>query len=360
MKTSTAQRGGFGRKLALSAVVFAALLLAVEGAARVRQRIKYGTFGQVQEFATDPQSGLLIPVPGRDTGAIKINSLGFRGPEIESPKPAGRVRIAFCGASTTYCAEASNNAAVWPARVCAELAPLFPDVTFDYVNAGVPGYTLDQSLIALQQRVAPLEPDVILFYEATNDLTRDTRELAQRQGVYTGHADEDSWLSRMSLAWYLVEKNLVLRNRQEAATKAVGRVSFEPRELSGRFAERLNEFVVLAKNRAKLVALATFAIHARRTQGADEQLRACNTSLYYMPYMTPALLLDGFDEYNRVIRDVARRTHTQLIEVADAIPGDDEHFADSVHFKDAGCNAMAAKVVEALSSSPPFQALCRR
>jgi lysophospholipase L1-like esterase len=360
MKPSTGKRGGVGRKLAISCVAFAVLLLGVEGAARVRQKVKYGTFGQVQEFATDPQSGLLIPVPGRDTGAIKINSLGFRGPEIESPKPAGRVRIAFCGASTTYCAEASSNAAVWPARVCVELGAKFPDVTFDYINAGVPGYTLDQSLIALQQRVAPLDPDVILFYEATNDLTRDTRELAQRQGVYTGHADEDSWLSRISLAWYLVEKNLVLRGRQQAATTAVGRVSFEPRELSVRFAERLGEFVVLAKNRAKHVALATFAIHARRTQGADEQLQACNTSLYYMPYMTPALLLDGFDEYNRVIRDVARKTNTQLIDVSDVIPGDSAHFADSVHFTDAGCREMASRVVEGLASAPGFQALCRR
>jgi|SRR5882672_7468451 len=360
MKPSTAQRRGFGRKLALSAAVFAVLLLGVELAARVRQRIKYGTFGQVQEFATDPQSGLLIPVPGRDTGAIKINSLGFRGPEIEMPKPAGRVRIAFCGASTTYCAEASDNAAVWPARVCAALAARFPDVTFDYVNAGVPGYTLDQTMLALQQRVAPLEPDVILFYEATNDLTRDTRELAQRQGVYTGHADEDSWMSRVSLAWYLVEKNLVLRKRQAAATTDVGRVSFEARDLSVRFAERLNEFVVLARNRSKFVALATFSIHARRKQSPAELLEACKTSLYYMPYMTPALLLDGFEEYNRVIREVARKTNSSLIDVAEVIPGDDAHFADSVHFKDAGCSVMASHVVEGLVAAPGFQALCRR
>ena len=137
-------------------------------------------------------------------------------------------------------------------------------------------------------------------------------------------------------------------------------VAFEPRELSSRFGERLNEFVVLAKNRAKHVALATFAIHARRTQGADEQLQSCNTSLYYMPYMTPALLLDGFDEYNRVIREVARKNDTQLIDVSNVIPGDDAHFADSVHFTDAGCRVMAERVVEALASAPGFQALCKR
>ena len=360
MKASTAKGRGLCRKLAVSAAVLAAMLLCVEGVARIRQRIKFGTFGQVQEFATDPKSGLLIPVPGRDTGAIAINSLGFRGPEIEQPKPAGRVRIAFCGASTTYCAEASSNAAVWPARVCAELAAKFPSTSFDYVNAGVPGYTLDQTQLALELRLEPLDPDVIVFYEATNDLTRDTRELAQRQGVYTGHADEDSWLSRVSLAWYLVEKNLVLRRRQTAATNDVGRVSFDPRELSVRFRERLTEFASLAKSSAKVVALATFAIHARRTQSEVEQLRACDTSLYYMPYMTPALLLDGFDEYNRVIREVARATATLLIETADAVPGDDAHFADSVHFKDAGCSALAARIAAGLSAAPEFQALCKR
>lgn len=355
-----ASRTKFARKLALSLALLALLGLSIEGAARVRQRLKYGTFGRVQEFATDPSTGLLTLVPGRDTGAITINSLGLRGDEITSPKPAGTRRIAFLGASTTYCAEVSSNAATWPARVHAELAAQVRSCTLDFINAGVPGYTLEETTSNLEKRVAPLEPDVIVFYEATNDLTRDTRRLAQAQGVYTEHADSDSWPSRVSLAWYLVEKNLVLRGRQRAAQGAVGRVQFDPRELSRGFEQRLRRFVELASQRAELVALVTFCVHVRREQGPEQQLDACNTSLYYMPYMTPELLLAGFEEYNRVIRAVAGDTGSLLIEAADAVPGDKQHFNDSVHLKDAGCVALASAIARALLADPRFAELCPR
>lgn len=353
-----ASRTKFARKLTLALSLLALLALTLEAAVRVRQRLKYGTFGRVQEFATDPSTGLQTPVPGRDTGAITINSLGFRGDEIASPKPEGTRRIAFCGASTTYCAEVSSNAATWPARVHAELAEQLPSCTLDFVNAGVPGYTLEETTLNLEQRLASLEPDVIVFYEATNDLTRDTRRLAQTQGVYTEHADRDSWPSRVSLAWYLVEKNLVLRSRQRAARIDTGRLQFDASELSRGFEQRLRKFVELASQRAKLVALVTFCVHVRRDQSPERQLEACNTSLYYMPYMTPELLLEGFEEYNRVIRAVARDTGTLLIEAAEGVPGDKEHFNDSVHLKDAGCLGLAKVVARGLLAEARFAEIC--
>ena len=71
----------------------------------------------------------------------------------------------------------------------------------------------------------------------------------------------------------------------------------------------------------------------------------------------PKAFLDGFDEYNRVIREVARETGTLLIEAANEIPGDSKHFADSVHFTETGCRALARLVVEALASSAELRRL---
>ena len=53
----------------------------------------------------------------------------------------------------------------------------------DYVNAGVPGYGLDSVLRNLEHRVRPLRPEIIVIYEATNDLSFDTYELAKRLGL---------------------------------------------------------------------------------------------------------------------------------------------------------------------------------
>jgi lysophospholipase L1-like esterase len=341
-------------KLALSLGTFVVLLLGVEGAARVRQWARYGTFGAIHEFAVDPDTGLAIPPPGRVTETMTINSLGFRGPELEAS--AEGVRIAFLGASTTFCAEASSDAATWPSLVCDRLRERFPGASFDYVNAGVAGYTMAQTRLGLAHRVAPTEPDVIVIYHATNDLTRNSREEARRQGVYRGHADQSSWLADWSLAWYLVGKNLLLRTREQAARSGEGRLEVDAEALAAPFRDELRALVDEARERAELVALATFSHRARPEQTPEERFEACSTSLYYMPYMTPDGLLESFAAYNRVIREVAREKGVLLLECAEAIPGDGVHFNDSVHFTDAGCAAMAECVAAGLAAAPELAA----
>lgn len=62
------------------------------------------------------------------------------------------------------------------------------------------------------------------------------------------------------------------------------------------------------------------------------------------------------DGYNRAIRAVASETGAALIDGENEIPGD-EHFNDSVHFKDAGAVIMARRVVTGLEKSKAFGAL---
>jgi hypothetical protein len=95
----------------------------------------------------------------------------------------------------------------------------------------------------------------------------------------------------------------------------------------------------------------------RREQSEVEKLRASELSLYYMPSLSVEGLLDGFDEYNRVIREVAERRGTVLVEGADEIPGDSVHFADSVHFTEAGSRRMATRVARVLGEAGSLQKL---
>jgi lysophospholipase L1-like esterase len=351
------RRASRARKLAISIASLFAFLALVEGALRVRQYAKYGTLGQMHAFVVDAASGLEIPPPGRTTANFAVNERGFRGPLLELPKPAGRVRLAFLGASTTFCAEATSEQATWPALVAAGAASDRANGSVDYLNAGVGGHLLEHMRVNLEKRVAPYEPDVVFLYEATNELTRDTRELAVEQGVYTGHSDRASLLGEYSLAWYLIEKNLLLGRRRDGATRNAARVQFEPRELSRGYRARLEALCDAARARAKLVVLLTFSTQARREHDPARLADACNTAFYYMPYMTPELLLDGFDEYNRVAREVAAEKGVLLVDVAHAVPGDKQHFNDSVHFKDAGCAAFAAAVLERLRAEPRWRAI---
>lgn len=358
--TTPKKRTSLPKKLALSLAVFVALGVLVEGVMRVRFYMNYGTFLRVHTFAKDPASGLPIPVPGRDTGAIHIDSRGFRNDELTVPKPKGRVRIAFLGASTTFCAEASSNAATWPSLVVEELKKRHPGVDIDFVNAGVAGYVLEHIGKNLEFRVKPLEPDVIFLYEATNDLTKDTRELAQAQGVYTEHSDREDWLAEISLTWHWLEKNVLAKSRQDAGTHDAGRLKLDPATIAPRFRERYESVVRAAQKVAPFVAVATFSQRTRRGM-SDEALKdSCITHFYYMPYMSVEAVIAGFESYNDAIREAARDTGALLIEGENEIPADAAHFTDSVHFSDAGCRAMRDRVVERLEASPALQALLKR
>lgn len=339
-------------------VVFLMLAL-TEGAVRLRQWVKYGHYGQLDAiYAVDQETGLRVPVANASTRTISINSSGFRGPAIKQPKPVGTLRFAFLGASTTFCAEVSGDELTWPYLVTQAVQDATPDINIDYVNGAVPGYTVESSLRNLRKRVVPLQPDVIVIYHATNDLSRETRSLASEQGIYKdGSAEEKSWLAEYSLLWYLVEKNLRLNDLQRDAVDDKRRLVFSPAALGAQFRKELTWLVMEAREVARIVVLATFSHQVRPEQTPEQQLIAARSSLYYMPFMTPHGLIEAFTQYNEIIRDVALETGAVLIEGETAIPGDSEHFNDSVHFKDTGSRAMARRISEFLLKSTEFQTL---
>ena len=68
-------------------------------------------------------------------------------------------------------------------------------------------------------------------------------------------------------------------------------------------------------------------------------------------------LIQGYAEYNDVVRQVAWETGAVLIAGENAIPGDAQHFADSVHFTDKGSHVMARRVARGLTQSARLQEL---
>jgi lysophospholipase L1-like esterase len=340
--------------------ICAVLLLLAEAGVRLRNKMRHGDFGGIEEtYTLDRMSGLRIPVPGGRFGPILINSIGFRSPEITEYKPPGRLRIAFLGGSTTYCAEVSSNEMTWPHLVWKELHERWPDLDLDYINAGVPGYTTRALLPALEKRVARFKPDIIVIYEATNDLSANSYELARDQGVVEARpqVDDFNWLTRHSLLALLVQKNLEIRRQQRLATISSGKVRLDTARLDAEFREDYTNLVEASAKIANIVLTVTFAPRLRAEQSPGQRKEAAVTSLYYMPYMTIDDLVTSFAHYNQVIREVARTRRTLLVSAENVIPADDEHYTDSVHFTDGGSVAMAHRVASALISASALQAL---
>jgi lysophospholipase L1-like esterase len=349
----------------LAAVLVVGLIVlaaSAEFGIRWFQERKHGGVATVEQtYRLDERLGLRVPVANLRLERIQTSSLGFRGPEIVLPKPPGTLRIAYLGASTTWCAEVSGNDKVWAHLVAEDLRLALADVNVDYVNAGVPGYVAKSSRSNLQHRVAPTEPDIVVIYHATNDLSVELRRLAAARGVTRQASPQPpSWLATHSVLWNLAEKNLRIWLAQLQAAKAVGRLELDASTLGEGFRADLTALVRDAQRQAGVVALATFSHRLRRSQGANEQLESAASALYYMPFMTPAGLLDAYERYNQVIREVARDTGALLIEGEHDIPGDARHFTDSVHFTDDGARAMASRVSAALTRSPDVAALAAR
>ena len=357
MALSERSKAVLSATLVLIAILIFVLL--AEGIVRVRQYVKYGTFTQITHIQADPDSGLLIPPKGMKTATMSINSLGFRGPEIEMPKPSNRLRVGFLGASTTYCAEVSSNELVWTDLISRELENSIPSLSVDYINGGVPGYTTKASIINLEKRLLPLQPDIVIIYHATNDLSGETRSLAEQQGIKrTNLATEQSWLGQYSLLWHLAEKNLVLLTAENPTSSEY--MDFDPTMVGNEFRQNLERIVNIAlENGVKLVALVTFSTHLRDGMDDVQKDAAMASARYYMPYLSADDLLLGFKYYNQIIREVATKTGALLIEDENGIPGDPIHFNDSVHFTDVGSHAQSKRIVQGLLKAPSFQAIAR-
>ena len=344
-------------RIALSggAVLFG--LLALEGAVRVRHYAKHGTFVPIYAFQTDPVTGLRVPAP-LQRGRIATDSRGFRSPEVEEPKPEGRMRLAFLGGSTTYCAEASSNEATWPALVVDAVRAACPGRTVDWLNASSAGYTVESSRTNLRARVGPLAPDVIVIYHATNDLTRDSNDLALEQGITETGGSQEDWLERWSMLWEIAKKNFFLRQRAQSPAPGTKRLDVSIDALAEGFEVRLEALVREAQAVAPVVAVATFAHRARTGMSGEELREACETALFYIPFLDPEQILAGIEAYNAAVRRVAERTGAVLVGGEGDIPADGVHFNDSVHLLDPGCRLQAERVSAALLSAPAFRELC--
>lgn len=357
---STRNLAAHHRWLLLAATVVTisvALFGAAELGVRVRQHIKFGSLLRIEDtYTIDPKSGLRIPVPGGSFGGIHINSMGFRSPELEIPKAASTVRMAFLGSSTTYCADVSSNENTWPHLVAQKLRAQWPDVNVDYINAGVPGYSVTSSLQNLKSRVAPLAPDIIVIYEGHNDLSGNSFDLAVKEGLASKQTEQNlSWPAKYSLLWYLVEKNLLIISKQRSAHEIEGKLRFDKEALTAPFRRDLKDLVEASKRVAPLVVLVTFSTQLRNEQTPEQQTRAAATSLYYMPYMSINGLIEAYAGYNEVVRQVAQETGSLMISDENSIPGDPQHFVDSIHFTDEGSRVMSQRVAHALLESAALQ-----
>ena len=100
----------------------------------------------------------------------EINSDGFRGPKHLGKEEADTCLLLFMGSSITFGWGVRPEQA-FPEVVRQELSAAYPGVSFESINAGVPGYSSHQGLRYLEILLPQYSPDVVVAEFGVNDGT---------------------------------------------------------------------------------------------------------------------------------------------------------------------------------------------
>jgi lysophospholipase L1-like esterase len=257
------------------------------------------------------------------------NSLGFRGREVELPKPAGRYRIVCLGGSTTF-SDAVGDEDAYPLQMETMLREARPDLDLEVVNAGMPSYTSAESLANLAFRCLDLEPDAIVVYQGVNDYrvrvygNFDSAYFHWRK-VWNGTADDwETGEGEMAggINQYIQHMPPEPKGDQEKNVARAG---------TGTYRRNLTSIAGIA------------AAHGVRTVFVSTTVDEKGT-------WTPELMVSSIKEHNRVMRDVAAEQSALFIDLDPQFP-QAGNFHDPVHLNAQGTALKARLIADGLLES---------
>jgi lysophospholipase L1-like esterase len=281
------------------------------------------------------------------------NAWGFRGPEISVEKPPGVIRIVCLGASTTEGSQ--KNTETYPYFLQQELNRLFPNQTIEVINAGHHGQDIFDLLEILNQRVLPLQPDIVLFYEGSNNIN--FYDFVEGLPCTLG----ECWLNHYP-AWYrfLYKHSAIF----VLLSDSFGWNSYKPPPMPHKFddtgikpsalyyREGLYQIARETQARGGIIVLSSFITVAHEElEVAYEDNPGLFNDIYKKYYpLTPAELGRIYDHFNRQSAR-AREFGVPYADVAAKFPKDARYFPfDLIHFSPEGNQLLAKLFAEFLAT----------
>jgi lysophospholipase L1-like esterase len=286
------------------------------------------------------------------------NALGFRGPPLEAMKPSGVRRVACIGASTTYGLDVSAEEAN-PGQLGRLLNASHG--RWEAINAGVPGWVSSESLIDLQLRVLPLQPDVVVILQGRNEVFPQAYNLFKPDYTHFrrpgfsfavsnyAHKELFGWSRLAMLACTLRGERFGWHERDEhplyggilwenRPTTAVAALNLADLSRLAPLRANLESMIELCRARGVIVVVCTMAFRSDKL-AMDE--------LEPDPQLAP-ILAAQVERNNEVAREVASRLGAGLVETA-RLAERPELFRDDCHMTPEGHRLFAQMVHDALA-----------
>ena len=350
----------------LIVVMFAALALTVTELA-LRSSRASSLYQEVRRYPPHP---FLQAVPAM--AADHVNRHGFRGDEVELDKGAKTFRIFTIGGSTTL-GVGNEYRDTYPYMLQAALSARYPDMRIEVQNAGCAWYTSAHALVSYTTAVRRFQPDLVIFFEAMNDLVRSFSppwlatgpfqpDYSHYLGPYARMAGPQSRFFDTSgsfLTWQLVRQwwrgdpdpfSHRAPNVQRMRERLVetDRPSFRSLSSYRWFYESVIHEV--EADRIPILVASQPSIFRPDLSAEDRQM------LWFAPLLCaengtcPSLgaMIHGMEIYNAASREIAARRQVPYLEFEAAVPKTREFFSDDVHLRGRGNERIAAIAADAI------------
>ena len=349
-------------KLARWSLLVACFLGTIELACRIEQWFLYdapvlGMYTYDTALFTMDEYG----ITGKANGAYekwRLNSFGFRGPEIHRHKSSHRLRVVCVGASETF-GLYENPGAEWPRQLESLLSDA--EVETEVINAAIAGMSLPQRTLHIQYRLTPFEPDVVLFmleYGSYAGMTEQRLKKRQDKSVgLPGRSDiiaslkalrtvsrlKDVFLPRLPIqiqkGFERLERGAKLRLKEtELGPKFRSITHVAPFEIDvfRRDLERL--YAVSSATGVRLVLLSPAMWFTER-----------NFDMTYLswPYLDESWWKEAQGVLSATARNFANERHLPYIDLSEVVRGHEaEWMMDMLHFNDSGAKQVALRVAD--------------
>lgn len=268
-----------------------------------------------------------------DSWEVRINSLGYRTPEIDLPKPDGTYRIVCVGGSTTM--EGWSNESTYPAYLQAYLREHYASDRIEVVNCGISGLKSSGESKKIREYLA-LDPDMVLEYNCVNDicfnLVPQWRQQFQQDSLVKNLLSRSMFLRHHQRYWLLPDTE-TLRG-----------------DIDQRILTHLNRLAIHARQHHVPTVFISFAlpdrrsITAREAQFFDHNLRVTWQSEY--------LAFDTYCEivgmYNTQLQQMCHKQGYDFIDLASVFSGGTDTFSDICHLTRAGIQLKARRIADEL------------
>lgn len=271
-------------------------------------------------------------------GLNRHNSLGFRGEEIEVPKPKSTYRIVLIGESSTYEEQVKDWKKDWARGLEKELREMYSYDGIEVINAGIPGWTTWESLINLEFKVVYLNPDLIIIYHGTNDVlsrlvppshyfsdnTGRRKQWEQKSCIYPFCSKVIQKLLKRERDDFDVDASTAGKALDPGYDKVLGMTPLEAYENNKPiyFEINLRNMIAIAREQGIDVLLSTWAYSDQFDPATDY------TASYHSWF--------GFNQNNEVVKNVGKNKGVPVYDFASEIPKDKEFWADGRHANERG------------------------